>query len=379
MKKALIVASVFGFLDFEVNDIKLLQSLGYEIHTATNMMEADWLKNDGSLDYLGMVNHQIDFGRTPFNKQSVIAYKQIEKLLRQERFDLIHCHTPVAAAIVRVVANKARKSGTKVIYTAHGFHFHKKSALKDWMIYYPIERILSRLTDMIITINHEDYKVIQRFHTQYKCYIPGVGVDVNYISSLEFDRKNYLQEKYGIPTNSFVILSVGELSDRKNHKIVIKALGMLKRKELYYIIVGVGEKKQELLSLAREYGVEERIVFPGGLPHEEVLRLGHVVDLGAVPSKIEGLGLTGIEILAAGTPLIGSNVHGIKDYIIDGVTGVSCSPNNELEFAEAIKTMMDNREYYDRCKTNTVKIAENFDLCRVSKLMLDNYMSIINS
>lgn len=373
------VATVFGFLDFEENDLKLLKELGYEIHTGTNMMDADWLKNNGELDHIGMINHQIDFGRTPFSKQSLLAYKQLKKLLGETEFDLIHCHTPVASAILRAAVKKSGKRRAKVIYTAHGFHFHKRAGFKNWLLYYPIERIMARKTDMIITINREDYAVIRKFKTRFKRYVPGVGVDVRAIAALTPDRQTELLERYNVPKDAFVVMTVGELSDRKNQKAVIRAMSILRDPDVYYLIVGAGSKREELANEARRLGVEDRVIFAGRVPHGDVLRLGHLVDLGVVPSLIEGLGLAGIEMLSAGTPLIGSKVQGIKDYVIEGETGILCDPENPKEFAHAIKRMKEDKAYYDLCKGNAIKVARRFDVKRVEQLMRENYLSVLNS
>lgn len=378
MKRALMVATVFKFLNFEKSDIEILQSMGYEVHTATNMHGAKWLQDDGTFKGNPIIRHQIDFGRSPFSKDSIKAYKQLKKLLSEYPFDLIHCHTPVAAAITRIAANKYRKKGTKVIYTSHGFHFHKTSGLKSWLLYYPIERILAPKTDAIITINKEDYNVIQKFRVKEKRYIPGVGVDVGYIHSLKVDRNEMLRE-VGIPANAFVILTIGELSDRKNQSVVIKALEDLKKESIYYILCGTGQKEQEYKELVKRAELENRVVFAGQREHEWVMKLAHAVDLGAIPSKIEGLGLAGIEMLAAGTPLIGSNVQGIKDYLIDGKTGISCSPNNCKAFAEAIYKMLNDKKYYKQVSSFAYSISSRFDISISRRAMIEIYSKLLKN
>ena len=376
MKKVLFVATVYKFLNFEISDIEILKRMGYEIHTATNMSEADWLKDDGTLDYLGLVKHQIDFDRSPFSYNSLKAYKQLKKLLKEETFDLIHCHTPVAAAILRLAAIDTRRKGTKVIYTDHGFHFHKSSGLKSWLLYFPIEYIMSFFTDMIIAINKEDYKLIQKFHVKEKRYIPGVGVDVKRISKLKPNREE-IRENYNIPLNAFVIMSVGELSARKNHQVIIEALSRIPNKDIYYLICGAGSKLNDLQMLANKRCVSDRVIFTGPLPHDTILNLGHVVDIGAIPSLIEGLGLAGIETLAAGKPIIGSNVHGIKDYVIDNLTGVSCDPCDIEAFKSAILKLYSDKDYYKKCRDKCIDKAFEFDILKVRKLMRENYEVIL--
>lgn len=372
MKRALIVATVFKFLNFEKSDIEILISMGYEVHTATNMQEAGWLRDDGTFNEIDIQKHQIDFGRSPFSKKSLKAYNELKQLIKKYHFDVIHCHTPVAAAIARMAARNARKQGAYVVYTCHGFHFNQKSRKKDWLLYYPIERFLAHYTDMIIAINKEDRCVLSNFKVKRKGYIPGVGIDTNYISGLTVSRKEML-EPLGIPNDAFVILTIGELSSRKNQQVIINALGKINDKNIYYILCGAGEKLDDYSAITKELGINENVIFVGQLPHDRVMKLAHIVNLGAIPSTIEGLGLAGIEILAAGTPLVGSDIQGIKDYLIDGTTGISCDPYDVDAFAEAILKMKNNHEYYEICRNNAFSMAQKFDIEKSRKCMKKYY------
>lgn len=372
MKKVLFVATVYRFLKFEKSDMELLKAKGYEIHTGANMYEAEWLQDDGSLDDLELHKHQIDFGRNPFSNQSLKAYKQLKKLFETEKYEILHCHTPVAAAIARMAARKYHKAGMKVIYTSHGFHFHKKSSIKTWLLYYPIEYLLANITDMIVTINKEDYNVIQKFHVKEKRYIPGVGVDTEYIDHMETDTGK-LRKQYGISDNAFVILSIGELSVRKNHEVVIKAVAECGRDDIYYVICGTGALKERLEMLSKELGIQKQVILAGQISHDNVIKMCHMCDIGAIPSRIEGLGLAGIELLAAGKPLIASNVHGIKDYAVDGVTGITCEPLSVEQFKHAILQLHNDKSYYQTCQKNAKSMAQKFDIAEARKRMAENY------
>jgi glycosyltransferase involved in cell wall biosynthesis len=358
--------------------MKILKEMGYEVHTATNMNESEWLKDDGNLDYLDLHKHQIDFGRSPFSAQNIVAYKQLKKLMSTEKFDLMHCHTPVASAIARLAARKYRNAGLKVIYTSHGFHFHKKSSVKDWLIYYPIEYVMAFFTDMVITINKEDYRVIQKFPVKEKRYIPGVGVDVKSIASMDVD-KNETRAKYNIPADAFLILSIGELSDRKNHEVIIRAVAKCKENNIYYVICGAGGKKEYLKNLASSLGIEDKVVLAGQCSHDEVLKLCHSCDLGALPSKIEGLGLAGIEMLAAGKPLIASNIHGIVDYAIDGYNSFVCSPDDVHAFAMAINKFYEDKDTYELLSENAALSVKKFSVEKSYEKMSEIYLQILQT
>ena len=199
----------------------------------------------------GIVVHQVDYLRSPFAWKSFRIYKQVNDLIRTEQFDLIHCHTPIVAAFIRLSAAKVRRQGkTKLIYTAHGFHFYKGCPLVNWLIYYPLEKLLARLTDVLITINTVDYT---RAITHIPCpcieHVNGIGIDTQLIESVSFDRLA-LCKSLNISENSKIIISAGELNSNKNHSVVIRALEKLKFSDLHYLIAGIGTDQERLAQLA---------------------------------------------------------------------------------------------------------------------------------
>ena len=210
MKKFLIVAHYSRFLvQFELNDVRLLQSMGYEVHYATNYEHEDMYADAVRvIREHGVILHQIDFVRSPYNViANEKAYQQLKELMRMEQFDGIHCHTPMAGALARLAANA---TGTKpVLYTAHGFHFYKGCPLKNKLIYQTAETFLARYTDAQITINQEDYAAAQKFPLRGKAYyVPGIGVDVQKIASVQVDRVAKRKE-LDIPEDAFACLTVG--------------------------------------------------------------------------------------------------------------------------------------------------------------------------
>ena len=175
MKKALLVTHVSGFVpQFEMG---ILQNMGYEVHYASNYHNPSYGDDNRRLDGTGIIRHQVDFERSPYSLKNVTAYRQLKQLMEEERFDLVHCHTPMGGVLARLAAH-ATNTGP-VIYTAHGFHFYKGAPLLNWLIYYPVERWLSRYTDIQITINHEDFMRAKHFKAGRVVRIHGVGIDLD--------------------------------------------------------------------------------------------------------------------------------------------------------------------------------------------------------
>ena len=174
-KKVLLVATVQSHIcQFHLPLIDLLHEKGYEGHVAAknNLKEKRGLK----LERADKV-FEVPFERSPFKKQNITAYKMLKKIINENHYNIIHCNTPMGGVLSRLAGKKERKQGTKIIYTAHGFHFFKGAPLKNWMIYYPIEKYLSKYTDCIITMNQEDYKIAsKKFKKTNVEYTHGVGV-----------------------------------------------------------------------------------------------------------------------------------------------------------------------------------------------------------
>lgn len=377
MKKALIVTAFARFIkSFLTNDIKILQDMGYEVHCAANIHHAGAECMEKYFLDMNVIFHQIDFSSNkPISKETLLSYKEMKKLLKENYFDVIHTHTPIAGAITRYACKEQRKKGTTVIYTTHGFYFHKYSSKKTWLIFHTIEDFMSRYTDAIITINHEDYGNAKSMHCNKVYYIPGVGVDTKKFENVEIDRNAY-RKKLQINDDNLLILAVGELSHRKNHQVVIRALAEANLPNAVFMICGnamtSANTKEELEELAKKLSVDLRLM---GL-RDDIPQICKCADIGVMPSTREGLGLSGIEMLASGLPVVASNVHGIVDYIIDGEDGYLCSPDDEHAFSEAILKLKseDKRKSISSKCTN---IAKKFDKKYSYKKMREIYKELL--
>lgn len=378
-KKALIVSALAGFIgSFLKSDIALLQSMGYEVHCAGNASNKNQEENEKSFRELGTIFHQIGFSsKSPFSKDSIAAFRELKQLLREEKFDVIHCHTPIAGAIARVAAIPYRKRGnTTVIYTSHGFYFHKGSDKKSWIVYYTIEKAMSALCDAIITINTEDYETAKRMWCKKVFHINGVGCDTKKYADVHVDRCAY-RKTLGIEPDSIMILDIGELSQRKNHKVIIDALAKLDNKNIVLVICGkaiAGSGTYESLKTAAKEG-NVNVIFAGH--RHDIPLLCQCADFGVLASTREGLGMSGIEMMSSGLPLVTSNVHGIKDYMSDGKTGFMCAPHDADAFAEAIEKLC-NPKIRNSFKENCAAAAARFDISVSSAQMKQIYSELLN-
>ena len=371
MKKVLFVATVVGHINaFHIPYLKWFKEQGWETHVAAH---ADTEKE--SRISCCDVFHEVGFTRTPFTLKNIKAYKVLKQLINDNSFDIIHCHTPAGAALTRLAARQARSRGrTKVIYTAHGFHFYKGAPLLNWLVYYPIEKFLSRYTDVLITINKEDYEIAKnKMHAKTTEYIPGVGIDVKKIQNIKVDR-NKKRHELEIPEDAIVLLSVGELSKRKNHEIVIKALSQLEDKNVVYAICGKGSMQEYLQDLACQLNVRDRVFLLGY--RTDIIEICKASDIFLFPSLQEGLPVALMEAMACGLPVVCSQIRGNIDLITNGVNGYLWNVTDSAELCKVIVNIKQSINFCKQCAHHNVEIAKRFDIRQSLSAMGRIYIEI---
>lgn len=373
MKKVLFVATVvkLHIMVFHLPYLEWFKKNGYEVHVAASNDYEN--KNECKIPFCDKF-FDLPFERSPLKNNNLYVLRELKRIIDMNDYKIVHCHTPMGGAIGRLSARKARNQGTKVIYTAHGFHFYKGAPIKNWVLYYPIEKWLSKYTDILITINKEDFERAKKSLKAKRVeYIPGVGVNVERFKNTKVDMKAKRKE-IDVPEDVFVLLSVGELNKNKNHETVIKALAKLNNSKIYYVICGQGPLKDYLRSLAKELGLEKQVKLLGY--RRDIAEICKTVDLFAFPSLREGLGLAALEAMASGLPLITSNIHGILDYSTDAVTGFNCSPTNVEGFSKAINQLMSNLELRKRMGQYNLEAVKCFDINNISKDVARIYQSL---
>lgn len=370
MKKALIAMSVASMVkQFNIPNIQLLQELGYHVTVATNyenpgnMPVSDSIELMKVLENNNVKTHNIQFGRSPLEKSNIKAYHQLKELISNEKYELIHCQSPIGGVLTRLALKKSQVKNSKLIYTAHGFHFYKGAPLKNWLMFYPVEYFFSRFTDVLITINQEDYKRAQTFKAKHVEYIPGVGIDLD---SIQVNKEKVSKLKKGLEfsTDDFVLCSIGELNDNKNHNMVLEALSKVNDKNIKYIVVGDGELKEALTKKAKELNLENQVTFLGF--RDDIYELLELSDVFIFPSYREGLSRSLMEAMAMGKPVVASNIRGNRDLIDDNTGGLLFNPRNVNQLSEHIITMLNNELFRET--------ASNYNIEKVKQFSLENVL-----
>lgn len=378
--RALMLASVASMIDlFNMDNIKILLELGYEVDvmanfefgSITSQARVDEFKQE--LISMGINVYQVPIPRSlSMVKEMVIAYQNIKSLAEAKGYQLVHCHSPIGGVLCRLACREARKKlGTKVLYTAHGFHFFKGASKKAWVSFYPIEKWCSNFTDILITINQEDYKIAKTFNAGKVEYVPGIGIHTAEFQNIIVDREEKRKE-FGFKSDDFVFMSTGQLSTRKNHEVIIRALAKIDNLSAKYLIVGFGELEEELKALVKELGLETRVMFAGY--RADVKELLHAVDAFAFPSLQEGLPVSLMEAMAVGLPIVCSKIRGNVDLIENGKGGYVYECHDVYGFAAGMKKIM-NVPASDMGKVN-VEVIKNFDIKTVNAYMRKIYLEV---
>jgi len=352
MKKILIVSTVSRqFYLFEQGNIEVLKSLGYEVHGAANFEDAN-----ERLDALDIVRHPFDIQRSPFSLKNINAYKQLKKIMKSENFDAVHCHSPMGGVLARLAAKSIGLS--PVIYTAHGFHFYDGAPRKNWLIYYNVEKYLSKFTDTIVTINKEDYSRAKTFKAKSVIAVPGIGVDSSKFDNVKVDR-NKKREELGIPEGAIVLLTIGEMIKRKNHETALKALAKLKNHNYIFLICGRGELESHLKDLAVNLGIEDKVRFLGF--RNDIPEICIASDIFVFPSYQEGLPVSVMEAMSAGLPIVASRIRGNTDLIQDGNGGFLHEPDDYLEFAKSIDKVIEDENLRTKMSVRNKEEVKKYD------------------
>lgn len=371
--KILFVATVRSHIgQFHMPFIRELKARRVEVHAAFKDNSAD----KPGLDLSAIdKTFEVPFERRPLRPNNIKAYRELKKIIDGNGYDAVHCHTPMGAVITRLAAKSARKKGTKVIYTAHGFHFFKGASIKNWMLFYPVEKYLSKYTDCLITINSEDcelaYKKKFRAGKIYKVH--GVGVELDKFKAVDADEKARLRAEYGYDGDTFIMIYPADLSVRKNQPMLFDALQKIaeKNKNVKLLLPGQPIRLEEYKRMISERGIADNVEFLGY--RRDINNLVGLSDLSVASSFQEGLPINLIEAMAMGNAIVATDVRGNNDAVEDGVNGYLVPVGDSDLMAEKILELMNDREKLRTFGENGLDMVKDFSTENVNREMLTIY------
>lgn len=346
--------------------------MGHEIHVAAHDNLAE--KNGLQLRYFDAF-HEIPFQRSPFRRKNLDAYRQLKKLLDRETYSLIVCNTPMGGIITRLAARASRWQGTRVVYIAHGFHFFKGAPLKNWLIFYPIEKWMARYCDTLVTITKEDYALSSRkFHTDVR-HIHGIGVSPERFYPVDVSTRQAMRSAEGLADSDFVILCVGELNKNKNQKMLLQATALLKDRlpALRILLAGNGPQESELRVEVEQLGIQKLICFLGY--RTDLEKITPAVDMVVSCSRREGLPLNILEAMLCAKPVVASINRGHRELVRDGENGYLLSQGTPEELSRRIQELHNAPEMRIQLGSAGSRLVEAYK----AQVVVDELQRILNT
>ena len=366
MENLLFISNISSRVDsFSKAAIYAARECGLHFHYASNWSDAPEGQLQEDEKAFNITIHDVDISRSPVSKSNKKAYEEIGSIIKDCDISYIHCNTPVGGVIGRLMGKKVKK----VIYEAHGFHFYKGAPLVNWGIYYPVEKILARKSDAIITINKDDYKLARKhFHPRSKIYyVPGVGIELD---QWQQKSERNVREELGYSDDDFIVLAVGRLEKNKNCKALIEAAGMIRDSHVKIAFCGDGEDRQMLKDLAEELGIADRVKFLGN--RTDMVDIYHMADCFVLASFREGLSRSIMEAMACGLPCIVANIRGNRD-LVDREGGFLFDPRDLAELTECLYEIYSSEELQKNMRDHNLKKIKKFSFEIVVKKLVKIY------
>lgn len=343
--------------NFLVPHIKELEDKGCYVECASSITGNYF---DDLIQKYGIKMNAIQFKRSPYDVKNIQAYKQLCKLIKEKHFDTIYCHEPVGGAMGRLAGKSCK---CKVIYIAHGFHFYQGAPFVNRIVYYSVEKFLSRYTDVLVTINDEDYQSSLKFYAKKTYKINGIGINTDLF--LKIDNCDDLRNELSLKADDYILFSVGELIERKNHIVVINALKKLNNPHIHYVIAGDGVLFDSLKEKVKKLELENQVHLLGY--RTDINRLCNASDVFMMPSLQEGLSVALMEAMACGKPVIASKIRGNVDLIDDGMGGILVNATDIDGYSAAILKCYNTPFKMEQYGSYNAKKIKDFDIEKVKK------------
>lgn len=371
--KLLIVTTIPGTIeDFLLPFVRHFRNLQWQV----DGMALDITSNSACVNELSRV-WDITWSRNPLDPRNfIIAVPRIQEIVTQGGYDLIHVHTPVAAFVTRYAVKQLKiKSKPKVIYTAHGFHFHQQGNPITNSIFLTLEKIAGKWTDYLITINREDEAAAKKHKilpSDCIFYTPGIGLDLDKYSPdrVSIEDMNALCQELELTSEDIILLSIAEFTPNKRHQDQLIALKKINRPEVHLLFAGNGQIYDEIKQLTIKLGLEKQVHFLGFRHDIPTLICSSLAII--LTSQREGLPRSIMEAFCAGKPAIGTKIRGIQDLLADNC-GLLIDVGDTDALAQAMEKIIDNPQLTQQMGQNCLNKIGFYDVAKVIDIYADIY------
>ncbi len=374
MKKVLQICAIDATVDNLLKPLILaLQNRGFTVHAAcSDTGKFASLREQG----LHLIHIPIE---RKINLSNVRSVLQLARLIRQERYDIVHVHTPIAAALGRMAAKLA---GTpNIVYTAHGYYFHDEMKPWAYRLFYQMEKWLSRrFTDYLLLQSREDFELslANRFQRPDRIVHINNGVDIHHTfhpAAIQSEEADDLRAELGIRAGEVVVSFIGRLVREKGIFELMEAHQMLKQEFPFLKLMIIGDcwaSERDQMSYHRLKSMlnDSQIIATGY--RTDIARLLAVSDVFVLPSYREGLPRSIIEAMAMGKPIVATNIRGCREEVVDGYNGFLVEKENTRELAEKLRVLISDPSLRETFGRRSREIVErSFDERTVLQKQID--------
>jgi glycosyltransferase involved in cell wall biosynthesis len=376
------ITTIYGSLRYLLlNQLISLQQAGYHV-TAISSPRA----GIPVIEPAGISHIPVSMTRRITPLADMISLLRLYQVMHQERFDIVHTHTPKAGLLGHMAARMA--SVPIVISTLHGFHFHDNTPPSWRRFYISLEKITAGRSDAILSQNQEDIQtaIKEKICRPEKIKYLGNGID---LTRFDPDRISHTaveerRAEAGLPEGVQVVGFVGRLSAKRKGVLDFLAAGrqiVRKLPNVHFVIVGgVDYSKSDPVqpTAAKDYGIEDHCHFLGRRPNEELPALYALLDVLVLPSLFEGLPRSLMEASAMRVPAVATNVKGNREAIEHGSNGLLVPLGDVQSLSNAIVRILADREMARRMGNEGQRIAlKRFDERQVFEKVKAEYARLL--
>jgi glycosyltransferase involved in cell wall biosynthesis len=290
------------------------------------------------------------------------AVWQLYRLFRRRRPEIVHARTSKARAVAVIAARLARVPA--VVQTIHGWSFGNQIDRKKWL-YVIVEKVIARMFDCNIVVSEGDLRegletgILRQKTTQ----LIRSGVNLAKISNVDRQRVERLRADVA-PAGQRVITLIGRLSSPKTPDVFVDAAAIVLKRhpDTRFLVVGDGAKREALAAQIERLGIGTDVLMLG--LRTDVAEIVAASDILVHSSLREGLPKTVLEAMAAGKPVIGTNVGGVPAVVDDGVTGLLVEPSDSGQMATAMLRLLEDPALGARLAANASERVQEFSLAK---------------
>ena len=332
MKNLLIVANVSKehIRKFHIPFIQKMKESGWQVDVACRM-DVPVPECDHAFD--------LPCDRNPFRGGLFRSVRLLRQLIRENGYDVIHCHTITGCIIARIAGAPFRKKGLKVFYTCHGMHFFRGASFSRWLFGYPMEKCLAPFTDVLITINEDDEQMAHKHLSACGAIerIHGIGVHLSRFTEYHSDTAPaQFRKSLGLAPDDFVMIYVAEINQNKNQYALLEAFARIRQTihSAKLLLVGPDHDNGKLQEMIHQRGFAESVLLLGW--RSDIPQLLHCADMYVASSKSEGLPLNLIEAMACDLPVVAFRNRGHCSIIDHGHNGFIVPQGDSNAMAEQV-------------------------------------------